>query len=267
MILVPWPAIREALDTGDLEAAGLRIGLFSGDEPGPDNLAGVLFFTVPYDRPFGTEPLGRIKGARAVQALTAGYEHLLGKLPAGATLCNARGLHDASTAEHALALILAAALAAASIILIVEVVAHAVHASPVIVHWPTWYKWAGRTHWNALVVTIWSIILIIAWRLVLAPQLKPRRVTRLQLRSDDKATDAAMTRGGLAGALRAAALDIDGISKAAIKVRRRRARVTATAAVAGPPGPSSGTGPPPGAGRRAPSSPEACTSTPDMPVT
>ena len=129
-----------------------------------------------------------------------------------------------------LALILAAALAAASIILIVEVVAHAVHASPVIVHWPTWYKWAGRTHWNALVITIWSIILIIAGVLVLAPQLKPRRVTRLKLRSDDKATDAAMTRGGLAGALRAAALDIDGISKAAIRVRRRRARVTATAA-------------------------------------
>ena len=129
-----------------------------------------------------------------------------------------------------LALILAAALAAASIILIVEVVAHALHASPVIVHWTTWYHWTRKTHWDALVVTIWSIILIIAGALLLAPQLKPRRVTRLKLRSDDKATDAAMTRGGLAGALRAAALDIDGISKAAIKVRRRRARVTATAA-------------------------------------
>jgi hypothetical protein len=130
-----------------------------------------------------------------------------------------------------LAFILAAALAAASIILIVEVVAFALHAtSPLIVHWTTWYHWAGRTRWNALVVTIWSIILIIAGALMLAPQLKPRRVTRLKLRSDDKATDAAITRGGLAGALRAAALDIDGISKAAVRVRRRRARITATAA-------------------------------------
>jgi hypothetical protein len=130
-----------------------------------------------------------------------------------------------------LAFILAAALAAASIILIVEVVAFALHAtSPLIVHWTTWYHWAGRTRWNALVVTIWSIILIIAGALMLALQLKPRRVTRLKLRSDDKATDAAITRGGLAGALRAAALDIDGISKAAIRVRRRRARITATAA-------------------------------------
>ena len=135
-----------------------------------------------------------------------------------------------------LAFILAAALAAASIILIVEVVAFALHAtSPLIVHWTTWYHWAGRTRWNALVTTIWSIILIIAGALMLAPQLKPRRVTRLKLRSDDNATDAAITRGGLAGTLRAAALDIDGISKAATRVRRRRARITATAAARGRP--------------------------------
>jgi phosphoglycerate dehydrogenase-like enzyme len=108
VILVPWPAIREALDTGDLEAAGLRIGLFSGDEPGPADLSDVVFFTVPYDRPHGTEPLGRMPGVRVVQALTAGYEHLTGRIPHGATLCNARGLHDASTAELALGLILAA---------------------------------------------------------------------------------------------------------------------------------------------------------------
>ncbi len=108
MILVPWPAIRDALDTRELEAAGLRAGIFSGDEPGPADLADVVFFTVPYDRPYGTEPLGRMPGVRVVQALTAGYEHLTGRIPAGTTLCNARGLHDSSTAELALGLILAA---------------------------------------------------------------------------------------------------------------------------------------------------------------
>ena len=77
---------------------------------------------------------------------------------------------------------------------------------------------------------MWSVILIIAGAIVLAFELKPRRVTRLKLRSDEKATDAAMTRKGLAGTLRAAALEIDGISKAAVTVRRRRARVAATAA-------------------------------------
>ena len=129
-----------------------------------------------------------------------------------------------------LALVLAAALVVASVIVIIEVIAFAVHAGPVVVHWPAWYRWAAKTSWNALVIKVWSVILIIAGAIVLAFELKPRRVTRLKLRSDDKATDAAMTRQGLAGTLRAAALDIDGISKAAVTVRRRRARVAATAA-------------------------------------
>ncbi len=107
-VLVPWQEIRAELDGRDLEAAGLRIEIFSGDEPGPADLTDVVLFTVPYDRPYGTEPLDRMPDVRVVQALTAGYEHLAGRIPAGATLCNARGLHDSSTAELALGLILAA---------------------------------------------------------------------------------------------------------------------------------------------------------------
>jgi phosphoglycerate dehydrogenase-like enzyme len=107
-VLVPWKEIRDELDRPDLAGAGLRAEVFSGDEPGPPDLGDVVFFAVPYDRPYGTEPLGRMPGVRVVQALTAGYENLVGLIPPGATLCNARGLHDASTAEHALALILAA---------------------------------------------------------------------------------------------------------------------------------------------------------------
>ena len=105
-VLVPWPEIIEL--AADVTGAGLRIEVFSGDEPGPEDLKDVVFFTVPYDRPHGTEPLGRMPSLRVVQALTAGYEHLMGRVPAGTTLCNARGLHDSSTAELALALLLAA---------------------------------------------------------------------------------------------------------------------------------------------------------------
>jgi Family of unknown function (DUF6286) len=129
-----------------------------------------------------------------------------------------------------LGLILAAALLAASVILIVEVIAFAAHTGPVLVHWTTWYQWAARTHWNRAVVRVWSIVLVAAGVLILALELKPARVTRLRLHSEDKATNAAMTRRGLAGALRAGALDIDGISRADVRVRRRRARVTATSA-------------------------------------
>ena len=129
-----------------------------------------------------------------------------------------------------LALVLAVALVVASVLLIINVVAFALHASPVLAHWATWYKWAGRTRWNALVIKIWGIILLVIGLVLLALELKPVRVTRLRLQSDDKATDAAITRRGLAGALRAAALDIDGIAAAAVRVRRRSARITARSA-------------------------------------
>jgi phosphoglycerate dehydrogenase-like enzyme len=43
-----------------------------------------------------------------VQLLTAGYENALRYLPAGVTLCNAGGVHDASTAELAVGLTIAA---------------------------------------------------------------------------------------------------------------------------------------------------------------
>lgn len=132
-----------------------------------------------------------------------------------------------------LAFVLAAALAVASVILIIEVIAFAVHASPVLVHWATWASWAGRTRWDALVIKVWSVILIVFGALVLAFELKPRRIARLRLRSGEKATDPAMTRRGLAGALRAAATQIDGISQAAVTVRRRRARVAAKSVARG----------------------------------
>ena len=132
-----------------------------------------------------------------------------------------------------LAFILAVALAAASIIVIIEVIAFAVHAGPVVMHWPTWYHWAQKTRWDALAVRIWSAILIAIGVLILTLELKPRRVTRLPLRSGDQATDAALTRSGLAGTLRGAATSIDGITSATVTVRRRRARVAAKSAARG----------------------------------
>jgi phosphoglycerate dehydrogenase-like enzyme len=108
-VLVPWKSVSDALSDLASPADGtLTVEVFTGDAPGPADLGDVVFFTVPYDRPFGTEPIPRLSGVRVVQALTAGYDHLAALVPAGVTLCTARGLHDSSTAEHALALILAA---------------------------------------------------------------------------------------------------------------------------------------------------------------
>lgn len=44
---------------------------------------------------------------RVVQLLTAGYDNALVHLPPGVTLCNAGGVHDASTAELAVGLVIA----------------------------------------------------------------------------------------------------------------------------------------------------------------
>lgn len=129
-----------------------------------------------------------------------------------------------------LAFILAAALIAASVVIIAEVIGHATGHSPLLVHWTTWYQWAGRTRWDASVVRVWSAILIVVGALLLILELLPRRVKRLPLQSGNDATDAAVTRHGLAGMLRGAAIRVDGISSATVKVRRRRATVLAASA-------------------------------------
>ena len=82
-------------------------------EPGaapPADLAEVQFYCGPYRK--GPDPVtGHLSGMPALQVLqvlSAGVDGLLPHLGAGTTLCNGRGLHDSSTAELALALVLAA---------------------------------------------------------------------------------------------------------------------------------------------------------------
>ncbi|OKI09177.1 dihydrofolate reductase [Streptomyces sp. CB02923] len=78
----------------------------------PADPAHCAFYVVPYMKSpqACVRPLPEMTGLRAVQTLTAGIEHMLPALPQmppGTRLCNARGLHDASTAELALTLTLA----------------------------------------------------------------------------------------------------------------------------------------------------------------
>jgi phosphoglycerate dehydrogenase-like enzyme len=105
-VLVPWKSVADSL----ADLAGKHVEVFSGEVPvrEGEDFGDVEFFTVPYDQPFGLAPLSSLSGVRVVQALTAGYDNLLAAISADVTLCNARGLHDSSTAEHALGLILAA---------------------------------------------------------------------------------------------------------------------------------------------------------------
>ncbi|GAA3376020.1 2-hydroxyacid dehydrogenase [Streptomyces sannanensis] len=91
---------------------GLNYRLWDGGPDYPADPADCAFYVVPYMK--GTEialrPLAAMTRVRVVQTLTAGIDHVepgLGLLRPGVELCNARGVHEASTAELALALVLA----------------------------------------------------------------------------------------------------------------------------------------------------------------
>lgn len=87
---------------------GVSVDVYDNEPDPPATVAEVEFYVAPYT--FDKAPLRlieRMPALRVVQTQTAGYEHVLPYLPDGVTLCNAGGVHDASTAELAVTLILA----------------------------------------------------------------------------------------------------------------------------------------------------------------
>ncbi|WP_327268212.1 2-hydroxyacid dehydrogenase [Streptomyces sp. NBC_01218] len=78
----------------------------------PADPARCAFYVVPYMKgpEVSVRPLTGMRAVRVVQTLSAGTDHVepaLRGFPAGVRLCNAQGVHEASTAELALALVLA----------------------------------------------------------------------------------------------------------------------------------------------------------------
>ncbi|MFD4859374.1 2-hydroxyacid dehydrogenase [Streptomyces atratus] len=91
---------------------GLNYHFWDGTQDYPADPADCAVYVVPYMKgsQISVRPLAGMAQVRIVQTLTAGIDHVepgLGLLPAGVRLCNAKGVHEASTAELALALILA----------------------------------------------------------------------------------------------------------------------------------------------------------------
>ena len=82
--------------------------VFYDDAPASADLLRAGFFVPEYLGSVSTvEVLTEMPALEVVQLLTAGFDYVLPYLPAGARLCNAAGVHDASTAELAVGLILA----------------------------------------------------------------------------------------------------------------------------------------------------------------
>jgi len=88
---------------------GVQVDCYRADgDDLPDSIGEVELYVLPYMK--GAEVLdraGEMTRLKVIQTLTAGVENFLPAVPDGVTLCNAAGVHDASTAELALALALA----------------------------------------------------------------------------------------------------------------------------------------------------------------
>ncbi len=103
-----WVPYDEFVTDIEKLAPSLEVDVYRGDGVVPPSIADVEFFVAPYSvTPEALGVTARMRSLRVMQTLTAGYEHALPYLPAGVTLCNARGVHDTSTAELAVALTLA----------------------------------------------------------------------------------------------------------------------------------------------------------------
>ncbi|MFI8367011.1 2-hydroxyacid dehydrogenase [Streptomyces sp. NPDC085466] len=110
-VWLPIPA-DEIAGLPDPGASGLNYRFWDGGADFPADPADCVFYVVPYMKgsAVAVRPLAAMTSLRVVQTLSAGIDHVvpgLGSLGPGVSICNAKGVHEASTAELTLALILA----------------------------------------------------------------------------------------------------------------------------------------------------------------
>ncbi|MEU3428795.1 2-hydroxyacid dehydrogenase [Streptomyces gardneri] len=92
--------------------SGLNYRFWDGGPDLPADPARCAFYVVPYMKgsEIAVRPMAAMTSVRVVQTLSAGIDHVTPGIPAlrpGVAVCNAKGVHEASTAELTLALILA----------------------------------------------------------------------------------------------------------------------------------------------------------------
>ncbi|MFD7748597.1 2-hydroxyacid dehydrogenase [Streptomyces sp. NPDC059698] len=106
-VWLPFPA-----EEVDGLPEGLDYRYWDGEPDYPGDPADCAYYVVPYMKgpEVAVRPLAKMGSVQVVQTLSAGIDHVepgLDLLPAGVRLCNAKGVHEASTAELALTLVLA----------------------------------------------------------------------------------------------------------------------------------------------------------------
>ena len=103
-VLLPFP-----VDWLDGAPNGLAYDEWDGRAPLPAAARDAELYVQPYlVGMVAVDVIAEMPALRVIQTLTAGVDHVRSAVPPGVTLCNARGVHDASTAELAVGLIIAA---------------------------------------------------------------------------------------------------------------------------------------------------------------
>jgi phosphoglycerate dehydrogenase-like enzyme len=95
---------REAVDP---LPPGVELRLVPGEGPLPPEFYGAEFLVPPYDSRRVLEALPKMEELRVIQANSSGVEWLLPYVPAGVTVCNAKGTRDVVVSEWVVAAILA----------------------------------------------------------------------------------------------------------------------------------------------------------------
>jgi phosphoglycerate dehydrogenase-like enzyme len=109
-VWLPYADTTEAAERLGGLPDNVEVDCYRADEDDfPDSIGDVQFYVLPYLKDASTvlARVGEMKSLKVIQTLTAGYDNFLPLVPDGVSLCNAAGVHDASTAELAVALILA----------------------------------------------------------------------------------------------------------------------------------------------------------------
>jgi phosphoglycerate dehydrogenase-like enzyme len=87
---------------------GLVADVWTGGEQLPESADEVEVVVLPFGVPPSRMPvLAKLPRLRLIQLMSAGVEQIVPFVPAGVTLCNARGVHDPAVAEWTMAVILA----------------------------------------------------------------------------------------------------------------------------------------------------------------
>jgi phosphoglycerate dehydrogenase-like enzyme len=102
-VTVPDPTLRDRLADREIDVHTWDMAAASDAPDGPLDLV-----VMPFMAPASTLAVLDGLPVRAVQSQALGYDHVAEVLPSGVAFANAVGVHEAATAEHAVALVLAA---------------------------------------------------------------------------------------------------------------------------------------------------------------